>query len=94
MVEVIDKLAPECTIKPPHNNKSWKIKYIVFVDVKGNYVNLLLKNIKESPEEATEKLISMWDKLLYFIGGKFEIVKYEYWILEWTFDKGEKPQLK
>lgn len=47
IIEVIDKLASGCTIKPPHNNKTRKIKMLGCVDNKRYYVNLLLQNIKE-----------------------------------------------
>lgn len=42
MIEVIDNMAPGCTIILPNNNKTWTIKIIGFVDDKRYYINLIM----------------------------------------------------
>ena len=64
---------------------------LVFVDDRKHYVNSVLKKIKEFITIAMEKSIWIWDELLYFIGEKLELSKYEFYIVKWKFDKNEKP---
>ena len=91
LLEVIDKFASGCTIKPPRSNLTWNKFFLAFVDDKRHYVNLILKHLKESLEEAMNKSVNMWDELLTFVGGKLEMSKCGFYIIQWSFDENEKP---
>ena len=93
-MEVIDKLAPGCTIKPPSSNKIWQLKMLGFVEDKRYYVNLILQHIKEFLEEIMSKSVNIWEELLSFIGGKLEISKCGIYVLQWEFNSKENPILK
>lgn len=90
-MEVIDKLAAECTIKPPTSPGTWKLKMLGFVDDKRHYINLILQQLKEPLEEAMIKSVNIWNELLTFVGGKLEMKKCGFYQLQWKFDKNEKP---
>ena len=78
-------------MKPPRSNLTWNIKMLAFVDDKRHYVNLILKHHKESLEEAMNRSVNMWDKILTFVGGKLEISKCGFYTIQWSFDENEKP---
>ena len=82
LMEVIDKLTPSCTIKPPSSDKIWKLKMFGFVDDRKHYVNLILQHIKKSLEKAISKSLNMWDELLSFVGGKLEMSKCGFYVLQ------------
>ena len=64
---------------------------LAFVDDKRHYVNLILQHLKESLKEAMNKPVNMWDELLTFVGGKLEMSKCGFYIIQWSFDENETP---
>ena len=91
LLEGIDKFAPGCTIQPPKSNTTRNIKIMVFVDDKRHYINLIFQHFQESLEEAINRSVNMCDELLTFVGGKLEMSKYGFYIIQWSFDANEKP---
>ena len=73
MMEVIDKLAPGCTIVIPNNKKTWIIKIIGFVDDKRYYTNLLMQTIQESLIQRIKISVRLWDEFITFVDGKLEL---------------------
>lgn len=73
MIEVIDKLAPGCTIVIPNNKKTWIIKIIGFVDDKRYYTNLLMQTIQESLIQRIKISVRLWDEFITFVDGKLEL---------------------
>ena len=41
-----------------------------------------------------QQSIRVWDEVLKFVGGKLEISKYNFRIIDWEFDHNEQPILK
>ena len=64
------------------------------VDDKRHYTNLLRQTIKESISEAMTKSVNTWEELLTFVGGKLELTKCSYYLLELECDKKEKSTIK
>ena len=93
MMETVEQTVPGCTIQLPNNHKTWEIKMLGFVDDKKHYVNKIMKQLKQSITEAMQQSIRVWDEILTFVGGKLETSKCNFCILDWTFDKNDKPIL-
>ena len=64
-----------------------------FVDDKNNYLNNILKQLQQTIIEAMQQSIRFWDEILTFVEGKLEMSKYNCCILDWIFDKSDKPIL-
>ena len=73
--------------------KKWTIKVLGFVDDKWYYSNLVNQIINESITEAMSKSTNMWNELLTFIGGKLELTKCTYYIIEQDFDSTEHSHI-
>ena len=93
MMETVKQAVPGCTIQLPNNHKTWEVKMLGFVDDKTYYVNNTLKQLKQTITEAMQQSIRVWDEILTFVGGKLEMSKCNFCILDWSFDKHDKPIL-
>lgn len=91
---MVEKAVPGCTIHVPNNNQTWEVKMLGFVDDKKHYINNILKQLQQTITESMQQLIRVWDEILTFVGGKLEMIKSNFYILDWTFDKSGKPILK
>ena len=91
MMETVEQAVPGCTMQLPNNHKTWEIKILRFVDDKKYYVNNILKELKQKITEAMQQSISVWDEVLTFVGGKLEMSKCNFYILDRTLDKSDKP---
>ena len=94
IMKMVEKAVPGCTIHVPNNNQTWEVKMLGFVDDKKHYINNILKQLQQTITESMQQLIRVWDEILTFVGGKLEMIKSNFYILDWTFDKSGKPILK
>ena len=68
-------------------------KYVRIFDDNKYYVNNILKQLKQTITEVMQQLIRIWDEILTFVAGKLEMSKFNFCILDWTFDKHNTPIL-
>ena len=94
MMEIVDQVAPGCTIELPKGNAKWNIKMMGFVDDKRHYINTLTHQLITTFIKAMEQSISTLYELLLFVGGELELSKCEWYIVDWGFDRNGKPQIK
>ena len=64
-----------------------------FVDDKKHYVHNILKQLQQTIIEVMQHSIRVWDEILTFVGGKLEMSKCNFCILNWTFEKSDRPNL-
>ena len=75
MMEIVDQIAPGCTIELPKGKEKWIIKMMAFVDDKRHYTNSLKQQLIKSVIKAMEKSVSKWYELLLFVGDDLELSK-------------------
>ena len=92
-MKTIEQVIHECTIHLPNDHQTWEVKILGFVDDKKHYVNNILIQLKQTITEAMQQSIRVWDEVLTFVGGKLEMSKCNFCILDWTFDKSDKPTI-
>ena len=93
MMETVEQAVPWCTIQLPNNHQTWEVKMLGFVDDKKHNINNILKQLQHTIIEAMQQSIRVWDEILTFIGGKLEMSKCNFCILDRIFDKSDKPVL-
>ena len=93
MIETIEQTMLGCTIQLSKNHKTWEVKMLGFGDNKKYSVNNILKQLQQTITEVMQRSIKVWNKIPIFVGGKSEMIKYNCHILDWTFDKSDKPKL-
>ena len=67
---------------------------LAFVDDKKHYVNNALRTIKESLVEAMQKSMRTREELLMFVGGKLELSKCDFFLIDCSFNKFDIPFIK
>ena len=75
MMEIVDQIAPGCTIELHKGKEKWIIKMMAFVDDKRHYTNSLKHQLIKSVIKAMEKSVSKWYELLLFVGDDLELSK-------------------
>ena len=58
------------------------------------YVSNLSKILNEPLPKDMQKSIRIWEELMIFIGGKPELIKCKFFIINWGFDKDDKHFIK
>ena len=94
MMEIVDQLAPECTIEQSKGKRKWTIKMMVFVDDKRHYTNFLNQQLIKSVIKAMDKSVSTWYEFLLFVGGDLELSKCGWYVIDLGLDSNDKPQMK
>ena len=70
MMDIVDNVAPGCTIQLPKGKATWTIRMMAFVDDKRHYTNTLKQQLSAIVIRAMEKSVSTWYELLLFVGGE------------------------
>ena len=58
MMEIVDKVAPACTIELPKGNAKWIVKMMAFVDDKRHYTNSIHQKLSKIVIKAIEQSVS------------------------------------
>ena len=93
MMEIVDQIAPGCTIELPKGKEKWIIKMMAFVDDKRHYTNSLKLQLIKSVIKAMEKSVSKWYELLPFVGDDLELSKCGWYGIDWGLDSNDKPKM-
>ena len=94
MMDIVDQIAPECTIEQSKGKRKWTIKMMVFVDDKRHYTNFLNQQLIKSVIKAMDKSVSTWYEFLLFVGGDLELSKCGWYVIDLGLDSNDKPQMK
>ena len=93
MMEIVDTVAPGCTIQLPKGKATWTIRIMAFVDDKRHYTNTLHQQLSAIVIRTMEKYVSTWYELLLFVGGGNELSKCGWYVIDWGLDRNDKPQM-
>ena len=91
MMEIVDKVAPGCTIQLPKGKATWKIRMMVFVNDKRHYTNTLHQQLSAIVIRVMKKSVSTWYELLLFVGGDLKLFKCGWYVIDWGLDRNDKP---
>ena len=94
MMDIVDKVAPGCTIELHKGKVTWNFKMVGFVNDKRHYTNTLSQHIIESIIKTMKQSLSTWYELLKFVGGELELSKCGWYIIDWGFDSNDNPYTK
>ena len=82
MVKIVDHLALWCIIDMRSSPQTWKIKLLDFIDEHKLYINIFLRNVRESITETMEVSTRTWNALLNFVGENLETRKCEFFVIK------------
>ena len=82
MMETVEQAVLGYAMQLPNNHQTWEVKMLGFVDDTNYYVNNILKQLQQTITEAMQQSIRVWYEIHIFIGGKFEMSKCNFCILD------------